>query len=396
MKKLTRRRIARLLAARATPEPPAGLADRIKAEIPSSIRLERQTFRPGRRWLMPPRVEGLHPSWLAAASVLLVAGVGMVAARIIPSQPDDVWKWMALSGVVHIEDVVVTAPSPAEPQGVTFAAAQARASKGLRIPVPARQRIAAAARNAGSADELGPAAGDAGKAPAAAGPEAAAMVATPPGGALEVRVSDGKEPLPGTTITAMRADAPEQGARAALSDAAGRASLRGLPPGEYRVRSEAQGFEPAEKTVEVAAGATSEVGVTMPQARMAEAVSVAGTVQGLPASVQAAAGNRPSRAQALGGIGNEENAVTVVVVDEAGRPCEGVTVTLERLGQGAFWARKARTDSGGMATFRGVPPASYRALAAAPAIAPAQVIVPVTSERAPTRAELHVRALPRH
>lgn len=395
MKMLTRRGIARLLAARATPEPPAGLADRIKAEIPSSIRLERQTFRPGRRWLMPPRVEGLHPSWLAAASVLLVAGVGMVAARI-PSQPDDVWKWMALSGVVHIEDVVVTAPAPAEPQGITFAAAPARASKGLRIPVPARQRIAAAARNAGSADELGPAAGDAGKAPAAPGPEAAAMVATPPGGALEVRVSDGKEPLPGTTITAMRADAPEQGARAALSDAAGRASLRGLPPGEYRVRSEAQGFEPAEKTVEVAAGATSEVGVTMPQARMAEAVSVAGTVQGLPASVQAAAGNRPSRAQALGGIGNEENAVTVVVVDEAGRPCEGVTVTLERLGQGAFWARKARTDSGGMATFRGVPPASYRALAAAPAIAPAQVIVPVTSERAPTRAELHVRALPRH
>ena len=123
---------------------------------------------------------------------------------------------------------------------------------------------------------------------------------------------------------------------------------------------------------------------------------MAGTVQGLPASVQAAAGNRPSRAQALGGIGNEENAVTVVVIDEAGRPCEGVTVTLERLGQGAFWARKARTDSGGMATFRGVPPASYRALAAAPAIAPAQVIVPVTSERAPTRAELHVRALPRH
>ena len=68
MKKLTQREIARLLAARATPEPPAGLAESIKAEIPGSIRLDRRTFQPGRRWLMPPLAEGLHPSWLAAAS----------------------------------------------------------------------------------------------------------------------------------------------------------------------------------------------------------------------------------------------------------------------------------------------------------------------------------------
>ena len=98
MTKPTHRQIARLLATRSTPEPPADLADRIKAEIPDSIRLDRRTFQPGRRWLMPPLIEGLHPSWIAAASVLLVAGVGMVAARI-PAQPDDVWKWMALSGV---------------------------------------------------------------------------------------------------------------------------------------------------------------------------------------------------------------------------------------------------------------------------------------------------------
>ncbi|MDD5562259.1 MAG: carboxypeptidase-like regulatory domain-containing protein [Thermoanaerobaculaceae bacterium] len=325
MTRLTQRRIARLLAARATPAPPAGLADRIKAEIPGSIRLDRRTFRPGRRWLMPPLVEGLHPSWLAAASVLLVAGVGMVAARIIPSQPDDVWKWMALSGVVHIDDIVVTAPAPPAPEGIAVAAAQPRASRNIRIPVPAQRKVASDSRNAESANEPGRAAKAADQGLAAAAPGAVAMAATPRAEALGVRVSEGMEELPGATMTAPAAREP--GARAA------------------------------------AAGA---VGVS-----------------------------RPSRVEALGGSEDERNAVTVFVVDEAGRPCAGVTVTLERLGQGAFRTRTARTDSGGAATFRGVPPASYRALAAAPAVAPAQVIVRVASERAPVRAEMRVRTLPR-
>jgi hypothetical protein len=43
-----------------------------------------------------------------------------------------------------------------------------------------------------------------------------------------------------------------------------------------------------------------------------------------------------------------------------------------------------------------VRPASYRALAEAPSIAPAQVVVTVASERTPTHAELRVRTLPRH
>ncbi|HQT93919.1 MAG: hypothetical protein B7Z61_08755, partial [Acidobacteria bacterium 37-71-11] len=90
-----------------------------------------------------------------------------------------------------------------------------------------------------------------------------------------------------------------------------------------------------------------------------------------------------------------ENAVTVVILDGADRPREGVTVTLERLGQAAFRTRTARTDASGIATFRDVPPASYRALAAAPGIAPAQLIVTVVSERTPTRVELRVRSLPR-
>ena len=62
MKKLTHREIARLLATRATPEPPAGLADRIKAEIPGSIKVNVAWPQLGHRWLIPPLIEGLHPS----------------------------------------------------------------------------------------------------------------------------------------------------------------------------------------------------------------------------------------------------------------------------------------------------------------------------------------------
>jgi protocatechuate 3,4-dioxygenase beta subunit len=88
--------------------------------------------------------------------------------------------------------------------------------------------------------------------------------------------------------------------------------------------------------------------------------------------------------------------VTVVILDQSGQPCEDVVVTLERLGQSAAGARTARTDADGTATFRGVPPSTYRAVAAAPSIASSQVVFTVVSGRMPTRAELRVRALPRH
>ena len=297
MTKLSEREIARRLAGQTTPEPPSGLADRIKAEIPESVRLDPHAVRPRRRWLLPPPVEGLHPSWLAAACVLLVLGMGMVAARI-PVPPDDVWKWMALAGVVHIDDIVVTAPAPSRSSGTAVAMAPPQASKTLRVPVPARRSSAPASRHGESATT------------------AADAVATEPTAA----------PVPHAS--------------------------------------------------EEAAG----MSVAPPPLTSAPAVP-------------ATDGRR--RVQARGAVGKEENTVTVVVLDGAGRPCGGVTVTLERVGGGASRTWTARTDAGGEATFWGVPPARYRALATAPAIVPAQVVVTVASERAGARAELRVRSRPR-
>ena len=300
MTKLSEREIARRLAGQATPEPPPDLADRIKADIPASVRLDRQAVRPGRRWLLPPPVEGLHPSWLAAACVLLVLGMGMVAAHI-PVQPDEVWKWMALSGVVHIDDIVVTAPAPSRSPGTAVALAPPPAAKGLRVPVPARRTFAPATRDGESA--------------------------------------------------------------AAAADAVANEPARPAAAPEPHASEEAAGMS-----------------VAPPPFASAPAV---------PAT------DAPRPVRARGAVGRDANTVIVVVLGEAGRPCEGVTVTLERVGGGASRTRTARTDSGGRATFRGVPPASYRALAAAPAIVPAQVVVTVASERAGARAELRVRSRPR-
>ncbi len=394
MRKLTEKEVARLLAARATPEPPPGLADRIKAEIPGSIRIDRQTLRPGRRWLLPPLVEGMQPSWLAAASVLLVLGVGIVAARI-PVQPDDVWKWMALSGVVYIDDVVVTAPEPRESERTLVAAAPAPAAKAARQKAVALARgetgrLQSADASIERRDEAARPAG-----PAVGGTAAGVEVPAPAAGSLEVNVSDGREALPGATVTATRADARDVGTRASVSDAGGRAVLSYLPPGEYRVRSELQGFEPLDATVKVAAGARSRVELTMPQSKVAEEVTVSGSYETVQTSAQTATRigrAAPARAAAAAAATPErERGVTVVVLDQDGEPVPDATVTLERIGQAAMWTRTARTEADGTATFPGVPPSTYRALVAAPSLAPAQLVVGVTSERTPTRAEIRLR-----
>lgn len=213
MSRLSPRQVRRLLAVRATAEPPAFLADRIKAEIPDSVRLDRQALQPGHPWLMPPKSEGLRPSWLAAASLLLVAGVGVVAANI-PTQPDEVWKWLALSGVVYIDDIVVTAP----PAGTPARTAAAGASNGARPP--------------GGANAL-------------------------EGGVTIVVVGEGERPRAGVAVRLERVGPGPTPVRTAATDAGGTAAFRAVPPASYRVLVSAPGIAPAEATVTVSAERTA-------------------------------------------------------------------------------------------------------------------------------------------
>ncbi len=100
MSRLNEREIARKLAEREELEPPAGLLDRIKSEIPPSIRMG--TGRPE-----PPGAErrGSMPAtrrWLIAASLVATVGAGFFALRLREEAPP-------------LEGVARPAPSAAAP-----------------------------------------------------------------------------------------------------------------------------------------------------------------------------------------------------------------------------------------------------------------------------------------
>ena len=332
MKRLTEREIARLLAARATPEPPPGLADRIKAEIPGSIHIERAALQPTRRWLLPPLVDGLQPSWLAAASVLLVLGVGIVAARI-PTQPDEVWKWMALSGVVHIDDIVVTALAPVEADRAVVASAKAVAPRANAQPAQRTAKGVAAERRA----------------------DLAMAPLRPPDTSEVSGTAAGRDVLTAT-------------------DSAVRTGVAGGAP----VAATGARAEPAEAAEAMAAARVAQA--TVQESREPVAASRPAPPVGRRAGALAAPGPAECR-----------DCLTVVVLDGTGAPLPGASVTLERIGQGGTWSLAARTDADGAATFRDVALSMYHVLVTAPSCAPTRAVVTVTSATQPTRTEVRVR-----
>jgi hypothetical protein len=142
MKKLTDREIERLLSVRGRPEPPEGLADRIKAEIPEVLRVGGTGLEPENVRAMPPRSAGFRPLWLIAASLLVVIGAGFMALRLLgPSE--DLARQIALGGVTVIEDVVVTVPERGASEKEKLASAKTvakSAAKGERPVAPSKAR----------------------------------------------------------------------------------------------------------------------------------------------------------------------------------------------------------------------------------------------------------------
>ena len=103
------------------------------------------------------------------------------------------------------------------------------------------------------------------------------VVAQIASGTLSGHVTDGKTPLPGATVKVTAATL--QGPRTAVTGTNGDYLFRFLPPGDYKVWFELQGFETQETTVKVNAGQTQELDATMPQAKVAEEVTVTGTYE---------------------------------------------------------------------------------------------------------------------
>jgi hypothetical protein len=107
-----------------------------------------------------------------------------------------------------------------------------------------------------------------------------------PTGTLTGRATDGKDPLPGVTVTVTSPNL--QGARTAVTEVTGGYIFAFLPAGDYHVRFELMGFQTLDTTIKINAAQTSTLNASMPTAKVAEEVTVTGTYDNISSSHQVA------------------------------------------------------------------------------------------------------------
>jgi hypothetical protein len=112
------------------------------------------------------------------------------------------------------------------------------------------------------------------------------LLAQVPTGNITGHVTDGKDALPGVTVTATSPNL--QGSRTAVTTASGDYIVRFLPPGDYRVRFELQGFQTLDTTIKISAAQDSKLDAVMPQAKVAEEVTVTGSYETISATATSA------------------------------------------------------------------------------------------------------------
>jgi outer membrane receptor for ferrienterochelin and colicin len=117
-----------------------------------------------------------------------------------------------------------------------------------------------------------------------------ALVALPvfaqnPTGTLTGHVTDGKDALPGVTVTVSSPNL--QGTRSAMTTVAGDYLLTFLPPGEYKVHFEMQGFQTLDTTIKISAAQTSKLDALMPASKVAEELTVTGSYETISTSATA-------------------------------------------------------------------------------------------------------------
>jgi hypothetical protein len=111
------------------------------------------------------------------------------------------------------------------------------------------------------------------------------LLAQNPTGTLAGRVTDGKETLPGVTVTITSPSM--QGSRTAVSSVDGDYIFKFLPPGEYKVRFELQGFQTQDTSVKINAASSQKLDAVMPMTQVAEEVTVTGSYETISSASQA-------------------------------------------------------------------------------------------------------------
>ncbi len=109
---------------------------------------------------------------------------------------------------------------------------------------------------------------------------------TNPTGTLTGHVTDGKEALPGVTVSATSPNL--QGTRTTVTNVSGDYILTFLPAGEYKIRFELQGFQTLDTSIKISAAQSSKLDATMPTAKVAEEVTVTGSYDTISATGTAA------------------------------------------------------------------------------------------------------------
>jgi Ca-activated chloride channel homolog len=302
MSPLTDRQLAKKLRPDSVaPEPPAGLLDELRRQIPAEVKApapaDTGNLLPFRRPL-PRRV------WLAAASVAMLVGGGTLSwlalrhqvgyaeplaepreFRMRAESPAEARDGSAGAmqppdrnalGYAGAPPAAPPASAPAYPGRFAEQAGDDRAARGLRLErqvrgpaqpaevpsgarggAPSSPPMALAAPPEGAPARVAPLSqreqaqrqalgyvGPSGRsdqqAVASNGALARRRAPTPAGGDLELKLRDDSgASLPGVTVTVKQAN---QAPRVVVTDAQGEASLAGLPPGQYRVEAELEGF----------------------------------------------------------------------------------------------------------------------------------------------------------
>ncbi len=254
--------------------PPLGLAEAIRSEIPERLNLAGELapeIAPNVGH-PPGRSSGLRPPtrWmLAAASVALAAGAGVVALRVIQRTP-----------APNVAAAAASAPAPS--------AAPRRPALQAPIQAPVRDRLPEAraseeatagalnrvTRRSAASPASAPAESDLARAAPLTGrlaekvrsPEkgeaaAPSPPASPTSGSMRLHVTDLEgSPLPGAQVEVSGGEE----ARVALTDARGEAKIKDLAPGTYRVDARLEGFSTVEyPTVAVRSDRDTALDVSM-------------------------------------------------------------------------------------------------------------------------------------
>ncbi len=113
-----------------------------------------------------------------------------------------------------------------------------------------------------------------------------AALAQNPTGVLSGQVAADGEPVPGVTVTA--SSPALQGDRVAQTTANGDYLFRGLPPGDYTIRFELEGFQTVEKTLRISAAQSAQIDVGMTLDALSEEIVVTGEFEAISQSTQSA------------------------------------------------------------------------------------------------------------